>query len=299
MLNALLKKLNGHGTEVESLEGALVQLARDREATQSEIREAQIRRHQALLDDCTDEALTKLERSLERAQVRLEKIDLAEPGLRDRLATAKTQAQKRAVERHFESIAGAYQTLRDAVLDAEAAQVALMRARDAAIDEVGEHAINQFPIFAYGGLLGRGTVQSWAAECDRILEQARASRRPRAPAIPDVTAAPAPRPTPPKARESLQHPIHLQGGVEVHALTAARQPDDAAPLSTGQARVKVLRAGFSPADDRPQCHRGQVIRLPLGQAAHLESLGVAEIIERPASPTAGADKPNEGDSQNV
>jgi hypothetical protein len=152
----------------------------------------------------------------------------------------------------------------------------MFAARAAAVREVGEHAIAAFPVFVFGGILGQGFAASWAAEFDSRLESFRAPRAPRPAATAKTEAA-----ARPKKPASLQHPIGLNSGVEIppKLFGAKRAPDDEAPLKPGQVRVKVLRHGYSPADDRPQCHFGQLIQLPRTTAERVAAAGVVEIIE--------------------
>jgi hypothetical protein len=319
MLNVILKNLNGHGSEAASLDAALVQLARDRDEVRARITELKQQKHQQLLDDASDADLDKVERLIARAETRLEKLNLAEAPLRERLTAAKGVAKKKAVERHFESMAGAYKQLRDAALAAEAAQVALMAARDAAVREVGEHAISSFPIFAYGGLLGHGMVQAWAADNDRILEAARASRQPRKPKVaekPVKAAATLPswldRKSPgydhpasqslrnigtTRSPDSMQHPIEMAGGVQTtpELLSAKRAADDLSPLKYGQVRVRILRNGYSPADNLPQCFAGQLVVMPRKKAEVVAAHGVVEITEELVPASATNHSPDKGE----
>lgn len=312
MLNSILKKLNGHAIDVESLATALLQIGSERDEAVAQIADLKERKHQLLLDDGSDSDLDKIERQIDRAETRLEKINLAEPGIRDRLTAAKAEAHKVAVSRHLDLMAKAYETLRAAVLAAESAQVGLMRARDTAVREVGEHSLSCLPIFAYGGILGHSTAQLWAAENDRILAAAVASRQPR----PAEKKAAAKMPVPastwwdpkdpgyhhPAAQQmrdrtkrpvnaGLQHPIELVGG-GVSRAAVELAPHDFEPLMFGQARVRVLRGGYSPADDRPQCHFGQVIRMGDRTALAAASAGVVEIIESFGDQGPSAAHPN-------
>jgi hypothetical protein len=60
---------------------------------------------------------------------------------------------------------------------------------------------------------------------------------------------------------------------------ARRTPDDLSPLEPGQARVRVLRSGFSPSEDREQCAFGQIVRMPLGAAKRAADGAAIEILE--------------------
>ena len=70
-------------------------------------------------------------------------------------------------------------------------------------------------------------------------------------------------------------------------MTAQRALDDVTPLGPSEARVKVLRSGFSPADDRPQCCHGQLIRMALDTAQRAAGTGAVENTEKYV-PTAAA-----------
>lgn len=280
MLNNIISKLNGQSGDMVALTELLAQLGRDREAVRAEIEELNQRRRQALLDDAPDAELDKIERELDRTTIRLEKLTISEAPLRERIAAAQAAVRKKAVARHFESIAAAYENLRDALLKADAAQIASMKAREAAIAEVGEHALADFPIFAFAGFLGRGAAESWVAENDRILAAARASRSgqpPRPAASANKTPALASRP-----RQRLPHGPAIDATPSV--LTAGRTPDDITPLAPGECRVEVMRNGYSPMDDRPQCHRGQKVKMPAAVARRAESDGLVKIIEEGAVP---------------
>lgn len=99
MLKTILKKLNGHAVEASALGAALgaalTPLARDRREVEADLERLQKERHQSLLDDADDKALDVIERKIERAKIRLKTIDLAEPPLRARLATASSAERAR------------------------------------------------------------------------------------------------------------------------------------------------------------------------------------------------------------
>jgi hypothetical protein len=270
-----MANLNGHGGEAASLDAALIQLNRDRDAVRTEIESLNQRRHRALLDDATDVVLDKIEREIDRATVKLEKLNISDAPLREKLSGVKSAAKKKAIDTHFELIAAAYERLRGSVLSAEAAQVGLMQARDAAVAEVGESSISTFPIFAYGGLLGHGSVQHWADECDRILAAARASRQPRPAAtskateLPYVVLAPKPRPVERIAPPSITAPVF---------------ENDVTPLGPGEVYVQALRRGYIGIDGH-QCHAGRVTRALKEHALAAAGRGAVQIV---ASTDAGA-----------
>ena len=289
MLNKIMASLNGHGTETASLEAALVQLGRDREATRSELADLNKQRHQMLLDDAADADLDKIERLIDRATVRLEKMNLAEAPLQDRIATAQGIAKAKATDRHAELITGKYQKLRAAVLAADQAQADLMAAREAAIGEVGEAAIlRAVPIFAFGALLGHGAAATWAAENDRVLEATRAARA-GTPAPSPAPAVPARRPARPAQRMIDTAAVRLDA-YEPPVPRAPALPDDTAPLTAGVIRARVIRGGYPDIDGR-QSQTGRAIRVLAEHAKIATANGAIEIIESPAALRASTGAP--------
>jgi len=289
--------LNGHGDEVASIEAALVKLGRDREAARREIEDLKQRRHQALLDDATDAVIDRIERDIDHAATRIEKLDVAEAPLRARLAAAKATAHRAAITRHFEIIAARFGRVREAILAAEAEMALLMQERVAAGAEVGEHVVNrEIPVFAFAGFLGLGFVPPWVSKCDAALAAARAAREGSlagAPAVPKLN-------TPENVAQAAQRLAHgvrprlpherqqitdSQRGETLspdagHARPTprSRPPDDLTALQPGEVRVKVLRAGFSPRNDLAQCAFGQIIKMPRSAAERVE--GIVQILER-------------------
>jgi len=115
----------------------------------------------------------------------------------------------------------------------------------------------------------------------------RTSRRPAA--SPSKVAKPLPSGVPPVSRPRLPHErqqaTNSQRGATLspdagHARPTPRPrpPDDLTALQPGEARVKVLRAGFSPRNDLAQCAFGQIIKMPRSAAERVE--GVVQILER-------------------
>src|SRR5579871_987042 len=121
MFHKLMTRLNGHSVEPAAVAEALTQLNRDREAVRAEIDGLNQRRRTALLDDASDAELDKIERLIDRATVRLEKLSLSEQPLRDQLALAQETARRDAepgfLEEHrseFEKYASALRALAEA-----------------------------------------------------------------------------------------------------------------------------------------------------------------------------------------
>lgn len=269
MFNKVMAKLNGSGAEPAALQAALADNDRLKVATRERLDELGRRRHQALLDDADDATIDAIERDIDRASVQLEKLNAAEAPLRERLAAAKGEALAAAVARHFDAISDRYKKLRTKVLEADAAQRELMRARDEAVGEVGEGAVlRAIPIFAFGGFLGHGLAEIWAQESDRVLASARTSREgrraKRQPAPVVVKSAPPPTSTAPQ-------PARL-------VLTAPRPPDDWGPLEPGQVRCRITRSGYEIIPGVPS-PVGHVARQERATARRAQENGALEIIE--------------------
>ena len=276
MIKSILSRLNGHAIEPSALSEALAQLARDRAATEAEITLLNAKRRQALLDDASDEVLDKLERQIDRANVKLEKLTIAEQPLREQLATA-TAAERR---RRWDAHVAAHRTATDEFL--VAARTAA--AKHAALGAVAEQARRE-------GF--EAEVQTWPATpnvagnllaAPDLLDQFERAMAPRTITVKSPAPHDVPVPRAATRQPTLQHAVRIAGGVPLDVspgqrLTASRDPDDTAPLEAGEARVRVLRSGYSPSDDRPQATRGQLLRMPRSAAEKAASAGVIEILE--------------------
>jgi hypothetical protein len=289
MLNVILAKLNGHASEAESLSAALLQLGRDRDETRAKIESLQKQRHAALLDDASDTDLDKIERQIDRATVRLEKLNISEAPLVEKLAGARDAARRRRwreLHDSYRTAAGEFLVSARAAAEKHTALISIVgqAQREGFADDVRK------TIPATPNANGHPLL---APELLDIFERAILP-----PATPARRAAPAaPRSALPKAADSLQHSITSAGGVQIppDLLRAKRRSPDTAPLKHDQVRVKVLRAGYSPADDQPQCHYGDIIRMLRESAEVVAAHGIVEIINEPVRRTAAStDKPNVG-----
>jgi hypothetical protein len=277
MLKTILTKLNGHGTEADSLDAALQQLGRDREAVRAELDTLNQKRRQALLDDANDETLDQLERAIDRAAIRLEKVNIAEQPLRAKRDAALAEAARQARARDRKAFAAEFEPLCEEALTLSARAAAL----------VGKAAGMQLdPTVRQGALPLLGFLANWIAERQPDINAARAALARdgavKKPGARKPAAPPPSRPAQSKPPETLQRQVRLYadyGGPPPGPLTAPRTPDDSAPLQAGEARVKVLSAGFSPSDDRPQAAYGQVLRMPAGAAHKAADRGAVEILE--------------------
>jgi hypothetical protein len=288
MIKSILKNLNGKGSEAASLEAALFQLGRDRDETRTKIAELKKQRHTALLDDLDDAAIGKIDLLIDRAEVKLEKLNAAEPPLLEKLTAARSAARQRR-----------WRALRDAYLAAAGDFLTSARAtaeRHADLIRIVDQAQREgFGAEVAATMPATPNVNSHPLLAPDLLNNfERAIAPPPPPARQATAAAPTTRSQAPKPQnpESLQHSVNLR---------ASRTPDDTSPLLVGEARVSATGANWSPADDRPATtHRGQKLRMPAGAARAAEGRGlvkVIEVLESYVIPPAAASAPGAATSQ--
>ncbi len=312
MLNAILKTLNGHGSETASLEAALLQLGRDRDETRAKIDALQKQRHAALLDDASDADLDKLERQIDRAEVRLEKFNAAEPELLERLTAARSAARQRRwreLRDAYASAAGEFLVAARVTLEKHSTLVATIeQARREGFEAEANATMPATPNINGSPLLAPDLLDIFERAVTPPAAPVRRPAKAEPPAVPDIWNDKHPgyhHPTAQNLRtilprppgRSTQHGIELHGGVPIPAedLSAKRDADDLAPLrSRDEVRARVLRPGYSPSDDRPQCHYGQIIRLSKKVAEAAAAGGVVEIIEHlvPRESAGASDQPD-------
>jgi hypothetical protein len=287
MLNKLLERLNGHADDAASLEEALQQLDRDRAAARSALAELQVRRHQSLLDDASDKIVDEIERAIARTETRIEKFDLAEPGLRAQLNAGRAAADKSAGDETVTTYLGLSEDVARKVEGADAAaavQRVFWNRHGAVLARLGVEPLGCALI------LGDGFGVAWAQRTRQVVAAVRAARErrdnpqlaPQSPARAQPQGARDDRPRLPHERGRTTSDAHnavtaADGAPGLHS--AAREGDDLAPLEPGQARVKVMRHGYSPSDDRPHCSYGQIARMPLGPAERAADRGAVLILE--------------------
>jgi hypothetical protein len=291
-LNTLLQKLNGSSADPLMLDAELAEIARQRTAIPGKRAELKKRRLEALRDDDDVQA-----RKIEKDLVDLDRDE-------DRLADSALQISQRAITAH----AAAGKRNDDAVilayLEASAALAEKLEAADIAAMtqrrywDQNQSALARLGIEPLGAvlILGDGFGVQWARRTRGIITEMRRrlSGQPEPPKSPPPLAssalgnrAPLPHQ---RARITDSKDLVSLADAAPGAHTAQRMPDDFAPLEVGQARVRVLRAGFSPADDRPQTHYGQILRMPIQAALRAE--GAIEIVEYlTASEAATPDAP--------
>jgi hypothetical protein len=297
MLTSILKTLNGHATEAESLDAALVQLGIDRDETRAKIDALQKQRHQALLDDASDTDLDKLERQLDRATTRLEKLNMSEAPLRERLADAQTAARKRrwnslhqahhdaAVE--FLSLARATAAKHSAVIaivdqaqrDGFSGLVASTFARTPNIEGSPLLAVDLLDIFE----------RSLSPPSPRRAAKAKPAKA--SPALWDRNDAGFDHPQSAQLRTLMQPPAGstLQGAVgaetsftvsplkSVGKIHADKLPNDDAPLGPSEVYARVIRSGYCGLDGG-QSHVGRKVRVLKSHAEIAAKNGAIEIL---------------------
>lgn len=268
MLKTILGKLNGHAVEAPSLAEALAQLGRDRKATEADIDRLNRERKKLLLDDASDTALDKIERQLDRATVALEKLTVAEAPLRERLAVASAAERQRR-----------WNALHEAHRAAAAEFLATARAaaakHDALISVVEQARREGFEPEAQAHMPPPPSLHGNLLAAHDLLDLFERSLVPRTIAVESLAPRPAVRV--PVPQPTLQHGVSL-APQEPQSWFAPRAADDDSPLEPGQARVVVLRSGYS-ADGVTLSHAGRKVRLPRETAMAAARAGAVEIIE--------------------
>ncbi len=267
MLNALLKRLNGHALEPGELDAALLQLGRDRGAALAARAELEERRKQALLDDESAAAIRKIDNEIEAANILLEKLNVSETPLRERLTQAQAEARRqRWKSTRAAGLAAAAEFIAQAraATELHAKYVAL---RERAVFEFGEAAaaLPPTPNLQGNALLAPDLLDLFERACstpaaDPPTRPTKTPVKPRAPA------------------PSIRHGVRLGDGA-APIQKAPRAADDAAPLAAGEVRVRALRAGFSPSDDQPQVASEQIFRMNAAGAHRAAAAGAVEILE--------------------
>jgi hypothetical protein len=194
MINRILQKMNGSSADPAALAAALADLDQQRAATRDKIDELGKRRHQALLDDASDDVLDKIERQIDRETIRLEKINLAEAPLRERLGAARAE-QRRVQLAEFRGEIGRVgralvDAARDLVVAADEYAALGDRMRSAGFEaEMGSHFIPA-PMLNGSFLAAPALVDQFAREVERVMAPpAKAKKRPAAAkAQPVITA---------------------------------------------------------------------------------------------------------------
>jgi hypothetical protein len=294
MLNAILKKLNGHGQDVESLEAALTQLLEERGTAERELKELRIRRHQGLLDDAADRILNDLERQIARAEIAMEKIDAAMPGLRQRIANAR-DAELRAAESgiisEFAECLGEYCKALNELARANSKQRDIRERASATLGAA--RAAILLPMFQFRGIATPESVKQWTEENLAAVTTSAGSPPPkRREATPGTSALP-PRAKVPQRLPHEMRPTtpaaHVAATLDTgrDAPRGTRRPllKDSDPLEAGEVRCLIVRTGYQLPNGTTTA-AGDMVRLTLPVAENALRSGAVEIIERQLPPAA-------------
>lgn len=287
MFEAIRKKLNGKALQSQPVGDALAELLQSRDTARGELAKLKERRRHALLEDAEDKAVEKLDRDIERLELRLEKIDLAEGPLREQLAAAT--AAERA--RRWQDFRDRYQEVaQHFIADARkviTAHAELRRIKDTARRDGFEHDVTQLaPPPSMGG------SALCAPDLVDIFERAIAGVHFTRPVAVSRVSAPRPAPAPPRSHAVMIDTIsRRQIGGDEGPEHAPPLPDDEGPLEPGEMRARVLRGGYQAPDGQSQV--GRRIRLSREIAIRAAAAGAIEIIDDPVparapTPTAPA-----------
>jgi len=200
------------------------------------------------------------------------------PVLEQNLARARARVLRSAVERHQATLRDAYFRLRDAIEAAAAAQGDVIKAREAAVAEIGESvAAIYLPHVAYRGFLVPDLIAMWRVEMDRLF----AKRQP-LPPDPEATKLPqdVPAPVAPSKDRMPPDPGSSRRRAEPPSLPPKPHPRrHDAPPGDGQVHIVVVRPGVDLDDGRGQCTTGDVVTVPAAQGRALVENGAAEYAK--------------------
>jgi hypothetical protein len=304
MFNSIIKSLNGHGSEAESLDAALAQLARDLAETSEKIAALQKQRHQALLDDASDTDLDKIERQVARAETRLEKLNMSEAPLRERLAGAQTAARKRrwdALHAEYVEAATKFVAMARATAQEHSALIMIVsQAQREGFSGLVASTMPQTPHVGGNPLLSEELLQIFEQAIAPATPTRRTAQKKPAKAYADLWDQNSPgydHPTAkqlrtivqPPAGRSLQHAVSTDTATTIAPLQpsgrihAKKLPDDTEPLGAGEVRVIVIRSGYCGIDGG-QSHIGRKVRVLESYAKIAAGNGAVEILNE--APTA-------------
>jgi hypothetical protein len=204
---------------------------------------------------------------IERVSWEADRLAALLPQLENRLAIARNAKQTAAIARHAAANRKAWPRFRAALLAAVDAQEEMIKMREDAGKEIGEHAVTlNLPVQAFAGFLRREHFDIWDSELSRVM------------------AAPAPQP----AVAAVVKPAQV-GPVKPPAKPApAAQPvAPVAPprpprqprrdkVAVGGKLVVMTRSGVE--IDGEQTVAGDQIALPAEQAKTLAEAGACEYV---------------------
>jgi hypothetical protein len=220
------------------------------------------------------------------------------PLLEGRLAEARHNRRRTLVVDYQQRMRALYPEFRAALEAAVAVQQRAQSLYNEAATAVGSNDAQRYVgALAFAGFLSPDHFVRWTAAHDQLFAGAAtapppyaAPRRPLAnPQSPEeVRHAVASLPT--EQRLAMPHAPAPKAPPRTTALMPSiKTPDDTAPLAEGEARVQASYPNWPPADDRPACHLGQVVRMPLGDAERASGRGLCKILERFGDPAVSTE----------
>lgn len=264
------------GDEVDAIKARLESIR-----SEGAVATAELERLEAInLDAASYEESRKLEQNIEKQKWLIDRALKKIPELKADLETALSKQREQLFERSVAELGAIYRRLRVALEEAARIQEEAIKAHEASVAAFNSRHFDlrqpqlQLPRVVFFGFLTRQHLGIWTQEMDRTFDA-----KTKLPAAPKKVASP-PRPqSRPDSRNAMTPRAVSLNEQPARTLTRAPNPDDMTPLSAGQVRVRVLRAGYAPTDDSPQCDRGQVVRMNREAAERAAIAGAVEIIE--------------------
>jgi hypothetical protein len=218
-----------------------------------------------------------LDEKIAEAEWTIERADAVLPHLEGRLKAARAEHQAAALARRQSILRKRFPQFRRALQEAVEQQTAVIKEREAAIAELGEHAVQlHLPNLCYAGFLFQDLLDLWAAEQARIFAD---------PLPKPVVVAPGPAPAPVLAADepkfgfgwSRLGPGEKPPTAPVPAPRPRRIPRrDAPPADGSERQVVLLRTGLE-LPDGSQAVAGDVVTVPADRAELMVRSGAADF----------------------
>ena len=237
------------------------------------------------------DASLAVRKQIERTAWEIQRDETRLTDLERRITEARDREKVEAIRSHRAKVMAATVKLRAAVVAAAAGQAEVIRLREQAKREVGEHIVErEIPLTVFRGFLLPDLVAAWESELDRLAAPRAPGRAP-APGVQYFTDprlenrnSKSPPAAPKRAIGRVGEPVAVtsHGALAVTALEEAplakRLPDDVEPLVRGYVRVRVLREGYTDMAGG-YCASGRRIQLPRATAEAAAKNGAIEILE--------------------
>ena len=237
------------------------------------------------------DASLAVRKQIERTAWEIQRDETRLTDLERRITEARDREKVEAIRSHRAKVMAATVKLRAAVVAAAAGQAEVIRLREQAKREVGEHIVErEIPLTVFRGFLLPDLVAAWESELDRLAAPRAPGRAP-APGVQYFTDprlenrnSKSPPAAPKRAIGRVGEPVAVTryGALAVTALEEAplakRLPDDVEPLVRGYVRVRVLREGYTDMAGG-YCASGRRIQLPRATAEAAAKNGAIEILE--------------------